>query len=101
MPQAPKHRAKTNICRCKSKHQATQNKRWLHLSSSKADLQVALQRALARISMFVSAMTHLLMLVLACKDMANADDVDCDAFNAAFESIAIILMAFLGLLRAV
>ncbi len=78
-----------------------QNKRWLHLSSGKANLQVTLQHALATISMFVSAMTHLLALVLACKEVADGDDVDYDALNAAFESIAIVLMAFLSLLCAV
>ncbi len=51
--------------------------------------------------MFISAMTHLLALILACKEVANGDDVDYDALDAAFESIAVILMAFLGLLRAV
>jgi hypothetical protein len=78
-----------------------QNERWLHLSSGEADLQVTLHHALATISMFVSAMTHLLALVLACEDVADGEDVDYDALNAAFESIAIVLMAFLGLLRTV
>jgi hypothetical protein len=78
-----------------------QNERWLHLSSGKADLQVALQHTLPTISMFVSAMTHLLTLILACKDVADAEDVDYDALDKVFESIAILLMAFLGLLRAV
>jgi hypothetical protein len=101
MPQTPKRRAKTNLCRRKPKHQATQNKHWLHLSSSGADLQVALQHALATISTFISAMTHLFALIFACKDVANADNVDYDTLDAAFESIAIVLMAFLGLLHAV
>jgi hypothetical protein len=79
----------------------TQNEHWLHLSSGKADLQVTLHHTLALISMFISAMTHLLALILACKEVANGDDVDYDALDAAFESIAVILMAFLGLLRAV
>jgi hypothetical protein len=97
MPQAPKHRAKTNLCLRKPMHQAMQNERWPHLSSGETDLQVALQHALATVSVFVLAMTHLLTLVLACKDMANAYKVDYDALNMAFESIAIVLMAFLGL----
>jgi hypothetical protein len=46
--------------------------------------------------MFVSAMTHHLALVLACKDVADADNVDYDALDAAFKSIAIVLMAFLA-----
>jgi hypothetical protein len=101
MPQAPKCRTKTNLCQSKPKRQATQNERWLHLSSGEADLQVALQHALATISMLVSAMTHLLTLVLVCEDVANANNINYDALDAAFESIAFMLMAFLGLLRAV
>jgi hypothetical protein len=46
-------------------------------------------------------MTHLLVLVLACEEVADGDDVDYDALHAAFKSIAIVLMAFLGLLCAV
>jgi hypothetical protein len=101
MPRAPKHRVKTSLCQCKPKRQATQNERWPHLSSGKADLQVTLQQALATISMFVLAMTHLLALILACKEVAVGDNINYDALDAAFESIAIVLMAFLGLLRAV
>ncbi len=51
--------------------------------------------------MFVLAMTHLLALVLACEDVADRDNINSDAPDAAFESIALWLMAFLGLLRAV
>ena len=78
-----------------------QNKHWLYLNSSKTDLQVALQHTLATISTFCLAMTHLLTLVLANETMTDADDVDYDALNAAVDSIAIILMAFLGLLCTV
>jgi hypothetical protein len=64
-----------------------QNKRWLHLSSSKTDLQVALQHTLATISTFVLPMTHLLAFVLAIEDVADADDINYDTLNLAFESI--------------
>jgi hypothetical protein len=64
-----------------------QNKRWLHLSSSKTDLHVALQHTLATISMFILRMTHLLTFVLAIEDVADADDINYDALNVAFESI--------------
>jgi hypothetical protein len=64
-----------------------QNKRWLHLSSSKTDLQVAFQHSLATISMFVLPMTHFLAFVLAIEDVAHADDINYDALNVAFESI--------------
>jgi hypothetical protein len=64
-------------------------------------MQNALQVTLATILTFISAMTHLLVLVLAMKTMADADIVDYDALDAAVGSVAIILMAFLGLLCAI
>jgi hypothetical protein len=101
MPQAPKCRAKTNLRRRKPKRQVTQNERWLNLSSGKSDLQVTLQHLLAMISTFVLAMIHLLALITAYEKVADGDEVNYDALDAALESIAIVLMAFLGLLRAI
>jgi hypothetical protein len=46
-------------------------------------------------------MTHHLALVLAIETMVDADDVNYDAVNLGVGSIAIVLMAFLGLLHAV
>jgi hypothetical protein len=46
-------------------------------------------------------MIHLLALVLSVETMADADDVNYDALDVVVNSVAIILMAFLGLLRAV
>jgi hypothetical protein len=100
-PRAPKHHAKTNLCQCKPKRQAKLYERWLHLSSGKTNLQFTLQVTLATISTFIAAMTWHLALVLAVKTLADANDVDYDAVNAAVISIAIVLMAFLGLLHAV
>ncbi len=101
MPRAPKCRAKTYLSRHKPKHQAKLNECWLHLSLGKTDLQCALQVTLTTILTFVSAMTHHLALVLAIETMVDADDVNYDAVNLGVGSIAIVLMAFLGLLHAV
>jgi hypothetical protein len=46
-------------------------------------------------------MTHHLALVLAVETMAGADDIDYDAIDATINSIAIVLMGFLGLLCAI
>jgi hypothetical protein len=100
MPFAPKCHSKINLCQSKPKSQVTQNS-WLHLSSVKTDLKVALQHTLTTISMLYLAMTHLLTLVLADETMADADDVNYDALDTANNSIAIKLIAFLGLLQAV
>ncbi len=50
---------------------------------------------------FVLAMTHYLTLVLTVETVSDADDVDYDAANAAIDSIAMVVIAFLGLLRAI
>ncbi len=47
------------------------------------------------------AMTQLLAPTLAAEGMANDPDFDHDVINAAIDSLAIVLAAFLGLLRAV
>jgi hypothetical protein len=101
MPRAPKRRAKTNLCQCKSKHQARLNEHWLNLSSRKTDLQITLQVTLTTILTFIAAMTQQLLLVLAVEAVADADNIDYDAVAAAVDSIAIVLMNFLGLLHAI
>jgi hypothetical protein len=101
MPQAPKRRAKTNLCRRKPKHQTRLNERWLYLSSRKTGLQFTLQVALATILMFIAAMTQQLALILAVEAMSDADGVNYDAVDTTVDSISIILMAFLGLLHAI
>jgi hypothetical protein len=78
-----------------------QNELWLHLSYGETDLQSTLQVALATISTFITAMPHQLSLVLAVKAVANTEGVNYDAVDAAVDSIAIVLMGFLGLLHAV
>jgi hypothetical protein len=78
-----------------------QNELWLHLSSGETDLQFTLQVTLATISTFITAMPHQLSLVLAVEAVADADDINYDAVDAAVDSIAIVLMGFLGLLHAV
>jgi hypothetical protein len=42
-------------------------------------------------------MTHRLELVLAVETIADAEYIDYDAIDAAINSIAIVLMGFLGL----
>ncbi len=46
-------------------------------------------------------MTQQLLLVLAVEVVTDTDDVDYDAIDATVNSIAIVLMGFLGLLHAV
>jgi hypothetical protein len=46
-------------------------------------------------------MTQQISLVLAVEAVADTDNIDYDAVNAAVNSIAIILMGFLGLLHAI
>ncbi len=46
-------------------------------------------------------MTQLLALVLAVKAMVDANNINHDAVNTLLNSIAILLMSFLGLLHAV
>ncbi len=75
-----------------------QHEHWLHLCSGETDLQFTLQVAFATISTFIVAMTQQLLLVLAVKAVADTDNVDYDAVNATINSIAIVLMGFLGLL---
>jgi hypothetical protein len=64
------------------------------------DLQFTLQVALATILTLIAAMTQQLLLILAVKAVADADNVNYDAVNAAVNSIDIVLMGFLGLLHA-
>jgi hypothetical protein len=45
-------------------------------------------------------MTHRLALVLAVETMADTDNVDYDALDVTVDSIAILLMGFLGLMCA-
>ncbi len=101
MPQTPKHRTKTKLRQRKPKHQAKLNERWLYLSSGKTNLQITLQVALTTILMFIAAMTQQLVLVLAVKAVADADNINYDAVDVTIDSIAIVLMGFLGLLHAV
>jgi hypothetical protein len=46
-------------------------------------------------------MTQQLLLVLTVEAVADADNVDYDAVDAAINSIAIVLIGFLGLLHAI
>ncbi len=101
MPHAPRRRAETNLRQRKPKHQATANKRWLHLSSAETDLQSAIQVILYMMSTFVMAMMQLLALVLATKATADDEDAEYEMIDAAIDLVSIVLVGFLGFLRAV
>ncbi len=101
MPPAAKCRAETNLRRHKPKRHATANEHWLHLSSAETDLQSAIQVVLYTMSKFVTAMTQLLALVLAVEAAADDEDADYEMIDVAVDSVSIVLVGFLGLLRAV
>ncbi len=66
-----------------------------------ADLKFALQVTLVTITTFCSAMTHLLGLLLAIDAVNGGDDDDDDALDMAIESVIIILVAYMGILRTI
>ena len=100
MPPAAKRRAETNLRRRKPKRQATANERWLHLSSAETDLQSAIQVVLYTMSTFIMAMMQLLVLVLAVEATADDEDAEYEMIDAAVDSVSIVLVGFLSLLRA-
>jgi hypothetical protein len=75
------------------------NERRLHLGAGEVGLQSMLQALLGTMSLFCTAMNQLLVLVLAAKSMAAAP-IDVSIFDVAFDSVAVGLMGFLGLLCA-
>ena len=100
MPRAPRCRAETNLRRCKPKRQATANEGWLHLSSAESDLQSAIQVVLYTMSTFVMAMMQLLALISAVEAAADVEDAEYEMIDTAVDSVSIVLVGFLGLLRA-
>ena len=100
MPPAAKRHAKTQLCRRVPKRQASSNGRWIQLSSAEADLLFTIQVDLSTILTFVTAMTQLLLLVLAVEAVANVGDANYDVLDAAVNSLAIAIMGWLGILCA-
>jgi hypothetical protein len=98
MPRLPKRHAETNLRHCKPKHQATANERRLHLGAGKTGLMSTLQIVMSTASLFCSAMTQLLALILAAEEVVLAH-VDLDILKAAFDFVSVNLIGFLGLLR--
>jgi len=99
MPRAPKRRALTGCRRCKAKRQATPNERWLHLGARQAGQMRTIQTVMATTSLFCMSLNQLRTLILAAGTVVTAQ-ADLAVLDAAFDSVSVTLVAFLGLLRA-
>ena len=99
MPRAPKRRALTGRRRRKPKRQATPNERWLHLGARQAGQMSTIQTVMATTSLFCMSLNQLRALILAAGTVVTAQ-ADLAVLNAAFDSVSVTLVAFLGLLRA-
>ncbi len=98
MPQAPKRHALTGCRRRKSKHQATPNKRWLHLGAHQAGQMRTIQSVMATTSLFCMSLNQLHAVILAAGTVVTAQ-ADLAILDAAFDSVLVTLIAFLGLLQ--
>ncbi len=87
------------LCHLKSKRRALLNERCLHLGAIEVGLQSTLQAVLGTMLMFCTAMNQLLVLVEAAKSVAAAP-INLSVLDAAFDSVAVGLMGFPGLLCA-
>jgi hypothetical protein len=99
MPQAPKHHALTGCRRRKPKHQAHPNKHWVHLSSRQAGQMGMLQTVMATTSLFCMSLNQVRALILAAETVVTAQ-ANLAVLDAAFHSVLVTLIAFLGLLQA-
>ncbi len=99
MPRAPKRRALTGCRRRKPKRQATPNERWLHLGAHQAGQMRTIQTVMATTSLFFMSLNQLRTLILAAGTVVTAQ-ADLAVLDAAFDSVSVTLVAFLGLLRA-
>jgi len=98
MPQAPKRRALTGCRRRKSKHQATPNKCWLHLGARQAGQMRTIQSVMAMTSLFCMSLNQLRAVILAAGTVVTAQ-ADLAILDAAFNSVMVTLITFLGLLQ--
>jgi hypothetical protein len=76
MPCAAKRRQETQLRRRVAKQRHSANGRWMQLSSAEVNLLTTIQVILCTVSTFITAMTHLLALVLAYDDVTNEGDDD-------------------------
>jgi hypothetical protein len=89
----------TGCRRRKAKRQATPNERWLHLGARQADQMRTIQTVMATTSLFCMSLNHFRALILAAGTVVTAQ-ADLAVLDAAFDSVSVTLVAFLGLLRA-
>jgi len=100
MPRAPQRRALTGCRRRKPKRQATPNERWLHVGARQAGQMKTIQTVMATMSLFFMSLNQLRALILAPGTVVVTAQADLAVINAAFSSVLVTLVAFLGLLRA-
>ena len=98
MPRAPKRRALTGCRRRKPKRQAMPNKRWLHLGARQAGQMSTIQTVMATTSLFCMSLNQLRTLILAAGTVVTTQ-ADLAVLDAAFDSVSVTLVAFLGLLH--
>jgi hypothetical protein len=89
----------TGCRRRKAKRQATPNERWLHLGARQAGQMRTIQTVMATTSVFCMSLNHFRALILAAGTVVTAQ-ADLAVLDAAFDSVSVTLVAFLGLLRA-
>jgi hypothetical protein len=89
----------TGCRRRKPKRQATPNTRWLHLGARQSGQMRTIQTVMATTSSFCMSLNQLRALILAAETVVTAQ-ADMAVLHAAFDSVSITLVAFLGLLRA-
>jgi hypothetical protein len=99
MARALSHRALTGHHRHKPKRWAMANERWLHLSLRESCLMGTLQLVMATKSTFCVALNQLCALILAAKTVVTIH-ANLDILDAAFDSVSVTFIAFLGLLQA-
>jgi len=99
MPRAPTRRAFTGCCCRKPKRQATPNERCLHLGARQAGQMRTIQTVMATTSLFCMSPNQLRTFILAAGTVMTAK-ADLAVLDAAFGSVSVTLLAFLGLFRA-
>jgi hypothetical protein len=87
----------TGCRRRKPKRQATPNERWLHLGARQAGQMSTIQTVMATTSLFCMSLNQLRALILAAGTVVTAQ-ADLAVLDAAFDSVSVTLVAFLGLL---
>jgi hypothetical protein len=83
--------------RRKPKRLAHLNTRWLHLGARQSGQMRTIQTVMATTSLFCMSLNQLRALILAAETVVTAQ-ADMAVLHAAFDSVSITLVAFLGLL---